>query len=273
MRITPCAKYLLIANIAIFIICSLVPSVEEKMALYYIGCDKFSPYQFVTYMFVHAGLMHIFFNMFALFQFGSVIESVWGSKRFFFYYLVCGLGAAATNMVVTYYQLHPLSAAIDAFMSGPTPEGLKHFAIQHASSLEGLGYGGTSIQTVIEQLVTEWRADIDNPQYSGFAMKMMEQIWPLVSQKSIVGASGAVFGLLLAFGLMFPELKLQIMFIPIGIKAKYFVILYGVIELFCGVNDFRGDNIAHFAHLGGMLFGILLILYWRKNPHNDFFNK
>ena len=259
-NLTPCAKYLLLTNIIVFVLCLAMPKAGEYLALYYIKSENFKPYQFFTYMFVHAGVMHIFFNMFALYQFGSVIESVWGSKRFSFYYIVCGLGAAAVNMLVNYWQIAPVQSAAEALMANPSVEGLRNFTAEHSEYFK---------MQLVDDFITRYQ---NSPDFLPAIREIAQDAASKISAPPIVGASGAVFGLLLAFGMMFPDLKLQFMFIPIGIKAKYFIILYGAAELFFGVNGFRGDNIAHFAHLGGMLFGILLILWWKRHPHNEFFN-
>lgn len=268
--LTPGVKFFLLANIIMFVLGILLSfgdiDIDNLMALYYIKSVHFKPMQFITYMFVHAGFMHIFFNMFALVQFGGMIESVWGTKRFAFYYLFTGVGAGIVNMVVTHYQLSPLLEAANAYFENPTPDTL--VALSHTSEFFN--------EAVISDIAEAWRNGqvpeqdiIDNT--FGQIQKMIDN----ASARPVVGASGAVFGLLLAFGMLFPNLKLQIIFIPIGIPAKYFVLLYGVAELFFGVNDFRGDNIAHFAHLGGMIFGLILLLYWRGSSasnNNNFYN-
>jgi membrane associated rhomboid family serine protease len=260
-------KYILIANIAVFILTALSSvigtDISNYLALYYIKSDNFRPLQFVTYMFVHAGFLHIFFNMYALIMFGSAIESIWGTKRFTFYYMVTGIGAGVVNMIVTHYQLMPFNEALEAFYANPTPDTFTALGATHPMFDEA----------AVSELAQSWREGI----YS--ESMIIEHIEPRLQNVAsaiygipIVGASGAVFGLLLAFGIMFPNLKLQIIFIPIGIPAKYFVLLYGVAELFFGVNNFSGDNIAHFAHLGGMLVGLLLLLWWQRHPQNNFFN-
>ncbi|MBQ5404825.1 MAG: rhomboid family intramembrane serine protease [Bacteroidales bacterium] len=260
MNLTPCAKYLLITNIIVFVICMAYPPATDALALYYIKSEQFKPYQFFTYIFVHSGFTHIFFNMFALYQFGSIIESVWGSKRFSFYYIVCGLGAAIVNMLVNYYQIAPAQEAAEALIANPTVEGLRTFAAEHSYLFK---------MQLLDDFITNYQ---HSPDFAQAIKDIVSKAAENFTARPVVGASGAVFGLLLAFGMMFPDMKLQFMFIPIGIKAKYFVLLYGAAELFFGVNDFSGDNIAHFAHLGGMLFGIIMILWWKRNPHNDFFN-
>ncbi len=183
------------------------------LGLHYFGSEKFNLVQLFTYMFMHAGFGHLFFNMFSLFMFGRILEQYWGSKKFLFYYIVTGVGAGLVQELVWYIQL---------------PGILSMFA----------GYNVPSI---------------------------------LNNYFLTVGASGAVFGILLAFGMMFPNAPLFLMFVPVPIKAKYFVIGYGIIELFMGVKG--SDNIAHFAHLGGMIFGLILILIWRKQgkSHGGFF--
>lgn len=182
------------------------------LGLYYIDSEYFRPYQFVSHMFMHGGIMHIFSNMFALWMFGSKLENHWGPKRFLFFYFFTGLGAAFIHSTVTYFEIQNLQNAM-----------------------------------------------ID-PGY-------------LQAVKNIptVGASGAVFGVLLAFGMLFPNTRLMLLFPPIPIKAKYFVFFYALFELYAGVTSIHGgSNIAHFAHLGGMLFAFILIKYWNRS-RNEFF--
>jgi len=169
---------------------------------------------------MHAGFEHILFNMFALYMFGGILERLWGPKRFLFYYLVTGIGAAIVQQLFWTVEFHSALTAIN-----------------HAISTDLV-----NAQSLIEQK----RQFLDSPYFI------------------TIGASGAVFGLLLAFGWIFPNQELYVMFIPIPIKAKYFVFFYGIVELFMGVAQFSGDSIAHFAHLGGMLFGAILIIIWKK---------
>jgi membrane associated rhomboid family serine protease len=180
------------------------------LGLFYIESDYFRPYQFVTHMFMHGSLLHIFANMFALWMFGTRLENFWGPKRFLFFYFFCGFGAAIIHSTVTYLE------------------------IQH-----------------LEKTVTDM----------GYLMQ--------VRNIPTVGASGAVFGVLLAFGMIFPNTQLMLLFPPIPIKAKYFVFFYAIFELYAGISSIHGgSNIAHFAHLGGMLFGYILIKYWSRQRRN-----
>jgi membrane associated rhomboid family serine protease len=184
-------------------------------------------------MFMHAGFLHLLFNMYALWIFGQVLERVWGPKRFLIYYLVTGFGAAILHSLVNYFQAQSI-------MSSLTPEQINEVISK--------GYLALS----------------DGMNYTNSAMGKLN----LLVNIPTVGASGAVFGILLAFGMLFPNTELYMMFIPIPIKAKYFVMGYGALELFNGVANVPGDNIAHFAHLGGMLFGFILIKIWGKSSNN-----
>ncbi|MCK4346319.1 MAG: rhomboid family intramembrane serine protease [Bacteroidales bacterium] len=199
------------------------------LGLHYFESEYFRPYQFVTHMFMHGGLAHLFFNMFALWMFGRVLESVWGPKRFLVYYFVTGLGAAVLHTFVHWVEISSLKAQM-------TPE---------------------QIQTVYQE--GAWAFE----QGKNFINPLLGKM-NIILNTPTVGASGAVFGILLAFGMLFPNTKLMLLFPPIPIKAKYFVILYGGIEIYLAFSQ-PGSNIAHFAHIGGMLFGFILIKYWKKD--------
>jgi membrane associated rhomboid family serine protease len=178
---------------------------------------------------MHGNFTHIFSNMFALWMFGSAIENFWGSKRFFLYYIVTGLGAATLHTFINYWEYQDL-------LSKMQPEAI--------------------------QAVWTRGADI-MANNQNFADPMLAKLNLLLNVPT-VGASGAVFGILLAFGMLFPNSMIYIYFF-FPLKAKYFVILYGFFELYSGVMNQPGDNVAHFAHIGGMLFGIIMILFWKKN--------
>lgn len=218
MRMTDVVKNLIIINVLMYfgtLIILKEPSYEEivssmmeessnlrawgrfQLAIFFPTSDFFRPYQIVTHMFMHSDIRHLFFNMFGLYMFGSALEALWGSRRFLFYYLFCGLGASVLQMLVMYLQIQN-------------------------------GLVGTETENI-----------------------------------PMLGASGAIFGLLAGYGLKFPNNLLQFIFPPITMRAKYFVLLYAGVELFFGVSGFN-TGIAHFAHLGGALFGLLIILYWQK---------
>jgi rhomboid family protein len=182
-------------------------------------------------MFMHAGVEHILFNMFAVYMFGRLFEMFWGGKKFLFYYLVAGLGAAIVQQTVWYIDYCSIASHI-----ADMPAVMSHISTEGAKALaESLNY---------------------SDEYMG-RLNILMNI-------PTVGASGAVFGILLAFGYMFPKEKLYMFFLPVPIPARVFVIVYGLIELFAGVANFSWDNVAHFAHLGGLLFGLVLLLIWKK---------
>jgi len=181
----------------------------------------FRPHQIISHLFMHGDFTHLFFNMFALWMFGKILENVWGAKRFLTFYIVTGIGAAFVHLLISQYQILSISNQIPEMVS---------------LAIEGRYNPSIPISKKLTQLI----------------------ITPTV------GASGAVFGLLLAFGMLFPNTLLYIYF-AIPIKAKYFVLAYGILELYSGISNNPADNVAHFAHLGGMIFGYFLIKYWRKN--------
>lgn len=235
----PVVKNLLIIN-ALFYVASIALKaglnieIMDYLGLHLPMAEKFGAHQLITYMFLHAypDPSHIFFNMFALFMFGRILEQVWGSKRFFIYYFFTGLGAAALHSLVNFIE-------VKSVMSNLTPEQIALVKSEGVAVFEmGKNYAHQGMA----------------------ALNIMLNI-------PTVGASGAVFGLLLAFGMYFPNTELMIMFIPVPIKAKYFVIGYGLIELFLGFSQ-PNSGVAHFAHLGGMLFGFILIKVWKKQRNN-----
>ena len=206
----PVVKNLVILNGIMLIITFITGNfMYEKFALFYFESPLFKPYQLLTHMFMHGSFFHLFFNMYALVIFGIVLEQVWGSQKFFLYYLVTGIGAALLHSLVIFIEVSQLKEAYEAGN------------IMAINSIE------------------------------------------IINRTPTVGASGAVYGVLLAYGMLFPNNVLQLIFPPIALKAKWFVVIFGAIELFLGISR-PGSNIAHFAHLGGMIFGYLLILYWKK---------
>jgi len=218
-RITNTVKHLILINVVMFLGTQMLmgdPSIEAfnrlisgsdytfgawnryMLAMFYPGSAFFRPFQLITHMFMHADIGHLFFNMFALYMFGTALESVWGMRRFLLFYFISGFGAMLLYLFVKYIEMN--------YMGAPT---------------------------------------------------YLENV-------PMLGASGAVFGLLAGFGFMFPESRIMLLIPPIPMKAKYFVLIYGAIELFLGVSGIS-SGVAHFAHVGGALCGFLLLLYWRKS--------
>ncbi len=233
----------------------------DYLGLHYFEAEKFRPWQFITYMFMHGSFSHIALNMFALWMFGSSMENIWGPKRFLTFYIFTGLGAALTHYLVVYFQLYPVLEAIDVYCAQPSGEALNSFFNNPALFQLGID----NVQQNFQAFANQYNdLLLTNPaEASRLSVEFMQQYRAdFLNAPVVVGASGAVFGLLLAFGMTFPNNIIYIYF-AIPMKAKYFVMIYGAIELYSGISN-TSDNVAHFAHLGGMLFGILLILYWRN---------
>lgn len=238
---------------------------NDILGLHYFQSEKFSPYQLVTYMFMHGNFMHIFFNMFALWMFGSAMENFWGTKRFLIYYFVTGIGAALTQYAVLYYQLSPVLESLDAFLMNP-----ELGVFQEMISNGTIAIVSPEMQANFQEFSIKYESlMMQDPSLTLPAVIDFVQQYKIdyLNAPVVVGASGAVFGLLLAYGMMFPNNIIYIYF-AIPLKAKYFVIIYGALELYSGLSNNPADNVAHFAHLGGMLFGIFLILYWRRNRNH-----
>ncbi len=265
----PVVKNLLIIN-GLFFLATIVfessfyINLTKILGLHFVAAPDFKPYQFVSYMFMHGGMWHIFFNMFALWMFGNVLENVWGPSRFLTYYFVTGIGAGIVYTIWIYFQMAPVLNDINHILNTRDIAALAEFTSTHTFRVhESAG----PIWHEFLQFQRNIRTLSMNPQN----MEAMQGVLSFLgnykefymNQSVVVGASGAVFGILLAFGMMFPNHIIYLYF-AIPIKAKYFVIIFGAFELFEGVLNRPGNNIAHFAHLGGMLFGYLLIVYWRR---------
>jgi membrane associated rhomboid family serine protease len=238
-------------------------NLEDSLGLRYPGSMAFRPWQFITYMFLHGNLMHLAFNMFALWMFGYALENIWGPKRFLVYYLITGVGAALVHYVVIHFQINPTVVKLDAIIANPAASSIFDFITNNPlqiSQYSGEIYGQSQkFQDALEALAY----NPDNRQALLIARNFLVDYREyFMNLPNVIGASGAVFGILLAFGMIFPNTLIYIYFF-FPLKAKYFVIVYGLIELFSGFTN-TGSNVAHFAHLGGMIFGFFLILYWKK---------
>jgi membrane associated rhomboid family serine protease len=226
------------------------------LGLHYFRSDFFQPYQFVTYMFLHADWQHILYNMFALWMFGYLLENVWGSKRFLTYYILTGIGAAIVQTLVNYWHFSTLEASALAYTQAPSLQAFSGFVSSHFPQY--YENGGT-----VRDFIANWSLSPHSADYTRQSIEYVSQLINLRMDVPTIGASGAVFGILLAFGMMFPNMLVYIYFL-FPIKAKWIVIIYGALELFSGISNNPSDNVAHFAHLGGMVFGFFLLLYWKK---------
>jgi len=228
-------KNLLIINGLVFLAVMTLENVfkydvNAELGLYYVGSEEFKPIQFITYMFLHGNFKHLLYNMFAFWMFGSAVENYWGPKRFLIYYLATGIGAAIIQQFISFIRIESLSSEVDPQM--------------------------------LQQVIYQGREILDTSRNYVGALGDINLLYNIQT----VGASGSVFGILLAFGLLFPNSLIYIYF-AIPVKAKWLVMGYGALELYSGLANNPGDNVAHFAHLGGMLFGFFLIKYWKKNDN------
>lgn len=214
-------KNLLILNVLAYLVGMLFGNraggLNDLFGLHFFLAPDFGLYQLVTYMFMHASLSHLFFNMFALWMFGCIVERTWGARKFLVYYMVCGIGAGLLQEMAQFVQFYMIAA-----------ESIHGFSVSQIMTVAKASAAGINLWTT-------------------------------------VGASGAIYGILLAFGMLYPEERMFIFPLPVPIKAKFFVVGYAAIELFMAFS-ISGDDVAHLAHLGGMLFGFLLIRYWRRHP-------
>jgi len=232
----PVVKNIIMLNVLMLLAGYVIKTITgvdltELLGMYFPKSEQFMPFQIVTHIFMHGGFMHLLLNMYALFVFGQILESVWGPKRFFIYYMVCGIGAAFVHETVILFQYQKLMNII-------SPE---------------------QLQIVLDEGTKFFREG------KVFTDPTMQSLQVLLNTPT-VGASGAVFGILLAFGVLFPNTELLLLIPPMPIKAKYLVIGYGAIELYFAMTQ-PNSNIAHAAHLGGMLFGYILIKYWRRTTN------
>lgn len=223
-------KQLIIINVIFYFGSQFLGNLSyDLLALHYYENDKFLITQFLTHMFMHGSPSHILFNMFGLWMFGSPLEQMWGRQKFLFFYISSGLGAAFLQMAIYYLQVKNLYDVVE----------LNNLSLSDPQQL------------------LNYMSQIDyNNAISSFNSVM-------------VGASGAIYGTLVAFAFSFPNSKLMLLFLPFPIKAKYFVPLLILIDLFFGVSSYSVGPIAHFAHIGGALIGLIMVLYWKKNQFND----
>lgn len=244
-RITETVKILIIINVLMYIGSLLSGDIAYKLfSLYYFENPNFHFWQPLTHMFMHDknSFMHILFNMFGLYMFGSPLEAQWGRNKFLFFYFSAGLGAALVHLTVSYFQIHHVT---DILLSGGWSQ-------TDVSNFLTTGTGGSnSILDVVSQ-------DKINNVFTIF-------------NTSAVGASGAIYGVLVAFGILYPNTELMLIFLPIPVKAKYFIPGLLLLDLFSGLTGFSlfGQNMANWAHLGGALFGFVMAWYWKKNSFDN----
>ena len=226
-NLPPAVKNIIIINALIMVMITLKESfMLENFALYFPASPFFRIWQPLTYMFMHGGFGHLFFNMYSLFIFGSVLERVWGTQKFLLFYFVTGLGAALVHIGVQW--------------------------IQYGSALATYGLSLNDASALAQEVARSIQAGADRI-----------PVWSLSLFTPTVGASGAIYGVLMGYAMLYPDSVLTLLFPPVSLKAKWFVLIFAAIELALGVFGTRA-GIAHFAHLGGLIFGFILIMYWKK---------
>ena len=278
----PVVKNLLILNVLIFLLTYVLDlktgfDLNEYLGLHWVTSNAFLPVQFISYMFLHGGFMHIFFNMFALWTFGSVIENTWGAKKFIIFYAVCGIGAAVTQTAVVGWDIKTSQEAADKYYADKSPDAFLVFVKdrgivgdQGGIVKRFLNYlSDTKPRQDIIEFIDGWNANKFDKEFQAEATEFVDAYMNRKINQTTVGASGAVYGLLLAFGMLFPNALLYLYF-AIPIRAKYAVALFGLLELYSGAQNSGSDNVAHFAHLGGMVFGYFLIVSWKKKSFDRF---
>jgi membrane associated rhomboid family serine protease len=257
-RLTPMVKNLLLITVAAYLIPSILgwSRINAFLGLWHISSPNFQPYQFFTYMFAHGGFMHLLFNMLGLIFLAPMLEQFWGPKRFLTFYLITGIGAGVFYEGVKYAQTIPMKNKMEEYTANPNPDDfavyMAKYAPQHYNGLYDF------IEYYSEHPAEGRRQSIS----------YVEQVYASVINIPMVGASGAIYGILMAFGMLFPNTRLMLLFPPIPIKAKYFVLILGGFAIYSQLMNSGGDNVAHLAHLGGMLFAFIMIKIWARDKRN-----
>ena len=236
-RVTDTVKHLIIINIIFFAATQFATdlNLDSLFALYFPENSKFGFWQFATHMFMHGGFAHILFNMYGLYAFGTPLEHMWGRNKFLFFYFSAGLGAGAIYTLVNYYQFNGVY-----------------------EQLISIGLNPTEIQNILD--TGKYSTNI----LEHLSVKELSEFYGTFHTPA-VGASGAVYGILVAFGMAFPNAKLALIFFPVPIAAKYFIPVMILGDLFFGMTKYSIGNVAHFAHIGGALIGFIIAWYWKQN--------
>lgn len=256
----PIVKNLIVINILFFMAQTMLPdgrgeALTQALGLHVWGSEDFRLYQIVTHIFLHGSLTHLFSNMFALWMFGRILEYEIGNRRFLTYYMITGIGAALIHMGVVAWESAGLKDAALALINTPTPELFSSFLKD---------FMPTRLYESNIDFINSWMEYPDSTVYIEQVRSFAQNALANSLNTLTVGASGAVFGVLLAFGMMHPNDRIMLLIPPIPMKAKYFVIAYGAMELYLGVSGTE-SGIAHFAHIGGMIFGYILLRYWKSS--------
>lgn len=250
-----------------FVVLKFGVDLSDHLGLHYWRSTHFRPWQLITHMFMHGSphdldltIMHLFSNMFALWMFGSILENLWGGKRFLIFYFICGLGAALCHWAVLAAEFEPLKTAFYNYQHNPALNNYLKFVQEN--NLQN--------QPQFAYWSQIWTADPGCIPCSGKTVDLAHSYYIARINETTVGASGAVFGVLFAFGYLFPNTLLYIYFL-VPVKAKYVIAVYTLFELYAGIRNSAGDNVAHFAHLGGMLVAFIILKIWSKTERRKFY--
>ncbi|MFO0357496.1 MAG: rhomboid family intramembrane serine protease [Sphingobacteriaceae bacterium] len=272
----PVTKNIIIINVLVYLLTLMLYQTQhidlnKYLGLHYFTAPDFKPHQFITYLFMHAThgpfggieFRHILFNMFGVFIFGQVLENLWGPKRFLIFYILTGLGAALTQYVIIHFSISPVIESIQAVQDNLSIKSFEALVnsreFQSNVSYDFIGY--------YDIFVNQYNAAVNTNPAKALSLAsqfLLDYKNDYLNSQVVIGASGSLFGLLGAFGFLFPNRMLYLYFF-IPVKAKWLVIGYGLIELFTGLSNKAGDNVAHFAHLGGLAVGLLIVYIWRRD--------
>ncbi|MBD3628730.1 rhomboid family intramembrane serine protease [Cyclobacterium sp.] len=257
--LTPIVKNLLLITVGMHVVVSFfIPQLKSLFALYYVESRFFMPFQFVTYMFMHADFWHLFSNMFGLFIFGPLLEQFLGPKKILILWMVCGVGSGVMYSGYNAYKMGKLSNSIEAFTANPDPESFNRFVSDNRHMFN----------PAIYDFIDSYSRNPDNYEIQEQAKRAMLDVRESQANIPMVGASGALFGILIAFGMLFPNTQLFLLFPPMPVKAKYLVLFYGLYTVYNIFVSNPTDNVAHFAHLSGLMIGAVLVVYWKKDRRN-----
>lgn len=262
-RLTPAVKTILIINVALFLVETMLRlPLGHLFGMRVIFSEEFVIYQPFTYMWMHGGFGHLLGNMLAVFFFGPMLETVWGSKRFVQFYLICGLGSGILFGIADFVEKYPVKQDAEAYIANPNPDDFYTFILNH----DVREIGAIREFETMYRLSEQYQENPGSAELKNRSIDWVNEIYRFNADRNMVGASGAVFGILLAFAMLFPNTLIYLYFM-FPVKAKYLVFFYGLYEVYAEFNRMPGDNVAHLAHLGGMLVAFILLKLWGQDKN------